>query len=215
MKKIPSLYKRDYSTGLVIDELTSGNLAWVLCGHGRATVKIDGTCCRVLNGILWKRYDRKPLKRFRGLRSNAANRSLDYDLAWFQSKHAKEAPEGWEACQPAPDPFTGHWPGWLPIDGQDPGDKWHMEALSKGPYEDGTYELIGPKVQNNRYALDSHVLVRHGEAMSSFEAESDQTFFGDLQTYLNGPEEEEGIVWWRDGQPRAKIKASDFGIKWG
>jgi hypothetical protein len=45
MRKIVSLFKRDYEgTRLVHDEAVPG-AEWVLAGEGTATRKFDGTCC--------------------------------------------------------------------------------------------------------------------------------------------------------------------------
>lgn len=134
MKKIVSLFKRDYEgTRQVYDEIVPG-AEWVQDGEGVATVKIDGTSCLVKDGKLYKRYD---------------------------SKKGKPAPEGFIPAQ-EPDPVTGHWPGWLAV-GEGPEDKWHREAFV-GQFEDGaTYELIGPKVQGNPYKKERHELIKHGE----------------------------------------------------
>jgi hypothetical protein len=60
MKKIPSLFKRDYGSGarLVYDEVAPGT-EWAHAGEGVATRKIDGTSCLVRDGKLYKRYDAK------------------------------------------------------------------------------------------------------------------------------------------------------------
>ena len=44
----------------IIDEIMPG-MEWVLAGKGLATVKIDGTCCAVLDGKFYKRYDAKKI----------------------------------------------------------------------------------------------------------------------------------------------------------
>ena len=58
MKKIPSLFVRDQQTKLVTNSITPG-CEWVIEGLGQATRKHDGTCCRVKEGRLFKRYDAK------------------------------------------------------------------------------------------------------------------------------------------------------------
>src|SRR6476469_4925617 len=99
MRKILSLYVRNYDTNrLVPDEVVPGT-EWVLAGEGVATRKWDGTSCLVRNGELWKRYD---------------------------AKKGRTPPGGFEPAQ-EPDPVTGHHPGWVPVgDGQD--DIYHREA---------------------------------------------------------------------------------------
>ena len=59
MKKIISLFQRNYDGDrLVRDELVPG-AEWVAAGEGKATRKWDGTCCMVRDGVLFKRYDAK------------------------------------------------------------------------------------------------------------------------------------------------------------
>ena len=102
MKKIISLYQRNYDGDrLVRDELVPG-AEWVPAGEGIATRKFDGTCCMVRAGQLFKRYD---------------------------AKAGKTPPAGFEAAQ-EPDAVTGHHPGWLPV-GEGPDDRWHREAMKR------------------------------------------------------------------------------------
>lgn len=57
MKKIISLFLRN-EDHFVRNELTPG-AEWVQGGAGVATRKLDGTCCLVKDGKLYKRYDAK------------------------------------------------------------------------------------------------------------------------------------------------------------
>lgn len=132
MRKIISLFQRNYDGDrLVRDEIVPG-AEWVAAGEGVATRKWDGTCAMIRDGKLFKRYD---------------------------VKQGRVPPEGWEQAQD-PDPVSGHWPGWLAV-GDGPEDRWFREAFSAA-LESGTYELIGPKVQGNPEAAPVHLLVRHG-----------------------------------------------------
>ena len=194
MKKIPSVFKRDYEgTRQVYDEVVPGS-EWVLSGEGTPTEKIDGTACMVRDGKLYKRYD---------------------------AKKGKTPPKGWEPCEDAPDIPTGHWPGWLAV-GDGPEDQWHREALQNvllnAPAElrDGTYELVGPKVQGNPYGLEIHDLWRHGLGVLDGDYRllpiPPRDFKGIcdyLETYVI-----EGIVWHHPDGRMAKIKRRDFGIAW-
>lgn len=178
MKKTVSLFQRNYDGDrLVRDEIVPG-AEWVAAGEGVATKKIDGTCCMVRGGKLFKRYD---------------------------AKEGKVPPDGFEPAQPEPDANTGHWPGWLPV-GDGPDDARHREA--EIPAEDGTYELCGPKVQNNPEGYSKHVLVKHG---SEVLLDCPRTF-GALREYLSNGEIE-GVVWWHPDGRLVKIKGKDFGIK--
>src|SRR5262245_46042172 len=101
MRKILSLFKRDYEgTRLVYDEVVSG-AEWVLGGEGTATRKFDGTCCRVQGGKLYKRYD---------------------------ATVGQSPPPGFVPAQ-EPDRVTGHWLGWMLV-GDGPEDRWHREAFT-------------------------------------------------------------------------------------
>jgi hypothetical protein len=187
MRKIISLFRRNYDGDrLVRDEVVPG-AEWVLNGEGVATRKWDGTCCLVRDGQLYKRYD---------------------------AKHGKTPPAGFEPAQPEPDPVTGHWPGWLPV-GDGPEDRWHREAFNNRLVisTDGTYELLGPRVQGNAERVrDSHVLVPHGREILN-NAPRD---FAGLYAYL-AVKDIEGIVWWRNFDDpdcdKVKIKTKDFGLK--
>lgn len=179
MEKIISLFQRNYdSDRLVRDELVPG-AEWVVAGEGVATRKWDGTSCRVLNGELWKRYD---------------------------AKAGKQPPQGFEPAQ-EPDPRTGHWPGWIRV-GDGPEDRWHREGWSAGQrWNDGTYELVGPKVQGNPERFEYHALIRHG--FDILDAPRD---FVSLRAYLDGLDIE-GIVWHHPDGRMVKIKTKDFGLK--
>lgn len=191
MKKIPTLFKREFEGHNIVNvlpELSDDSLSWVLNGEGTATVKIDGACCAIINGQLYKRYD---------------------------AKNGKPIPEGAIKCQEDADPITGHLPCWVKVDFDNPADKWFVEAeknvnyLSTQLTEFRTYEAIGKHFNGNPYNLDYDTLIPHGEEI----IEVERTFEG-IKKYL---EENyiEGIVFWKDGEPKCKIKRSDFGFPWG
>ncbi len=180
MKKVISLFKRDYEGNRQVINETVPGAEWVTKGEGWATVKIDGTSCLVRDGRLFKRYD---------------------------AKQGRTPPAGFEPAQD-PDLVTGHWPGWLPV-GDGPEDKWHREAVRLNQTE-GTFELIGPKVQGNPYKLTEHQLVKHGEW--TFEEEPPRTFDALKEWFIDN--KVEGIVWHRADGEMVKIKRRDFGLKW-
>jgi hypothetical protein len=73
---------------------------------------------------------------------------------------------------------------------------------------DGTYELVGPKIQGNPENALRNVLVKHGECP----LENVPRDFVGIKAYL--PERDiEGIVWHHPDGRMAKIKAKDFGIR--
>lgn len=214
MQKIISLFKRDYEgTRQVYDEIVPG-CEWVIAGEGVATLKIDGTCCMVRDGILYKRYDRKMSKA-------AMKRKKDNPDYEPKVEDYKPAPDGWEAAEAEPNKHTGHWPGWVLV-GDGPEDRWHREAYGGGEagedrlafelgdwLPDGTYELCGPKVQGNPYNLDRHTLHLHG----SVEIPDVPRDFGRLKEWFKN-NAVEGIVWHHPDGRMVKIKRRDFGYDW-
>jgi len=132
MRKIVSLFQRNYNTDrLVRNEVVPG-AEWVLNGEGVATRKYDGTCCMIRDGKLYKRYD---------------------------AKQGKTPPPDFEPAQD-PDEISGHWPGWIPVTDK-PEDRWHREAFVPG-LPDMTYELLGPKIRDNAERCNVHILMPHG-----------------------------------------------------
>lgn len=183
MEKIISLFARNYDGDrLVRDEVVPG-AEWVLAGEGRATLKLDGTSCLVKDGRLYKRYD---------------------------AKKGKTPPADFMPAQEEPDAVTGHWPGWVPV-GDGPDDRWHVEAFSnQSSLPDGTYELVGPKVQGNPYSHKFHYLYRHGAEKLDAAPRS----FDALREWFNQNPLVEGIVWHHPDGRMVKIKRRDFGFKW-
>jgi len=105
------------------------------------------------------------------------------------------------------DPNTGKRVGWMLVDCSDSQDRYHCEAFIDQP--DGTYELIGPKVQGNPEKADKHVLVSHAaaEVFDDCPRELDalKAWFADRDI--------EGIVFHHPDGRKAKIKKRDFGMK--
>lgn len=216
MKKIQSLFKRTFEGQVVTvyDEVLPGS-EWVQNGEGVATLKLDGTCCKIENGKLFKRYDRKLKKDV--VKKHKNNKDFHPLLSDF-----KQPPDGWEPCEESFDPITFHWPGWLEVDPLLPENKFHIEAFEScivfekskrtdyEPTKDGTYELIGPKIQGNPHNVSLHMLIRHGH----YKLYKVPTTFNGLNNYLKS-NVLEGIVWHhKDDGRMVKIKRSDFGYKW-
>lgn len=186
MEKIISLFQRNYDGDrLVRNEVTPG-AEWVLNGEGVATRKYDGTCCAIINRDFFKRYDAKVGK---------------------QPKDFIPAQE--------PDLITGHWPGWVHVlDDGNPADKYHREGFINWCKEfpsgmvDGTYELIGPKINGNKENYPYHTLIAHGITKlpdAPRDYESLKEWFKDKDI--------EGIVWHHPDGRMVKIKKKDFGYK--
>lgn len=190
MKKIPTLFERVFDDKhKIVDVLPNviEGMEWVLEGEGIATVKRDGSCCAIIGGELYKRYD---------------------------AKKGKKIPDGAIKCQEEADPKTGHLPCWVKCDKSNPADKWFWVAyeyvmkdcLSR--LQDGTYEAIGMHFNNNPYDKNYDVLIPHGRETIEIE----RTFEG-IKNYLS-ENYIEGIVFWKDGEPKCKIKRTDFGFEW-
>lgn len=178
MKKIPTLFERDWNgdRSRVINQVHAG-CEWVLSGEGRATRKLDGTCCMIRDGKLYKRRELR-----KGDVAPPLFEQIDYDEE------------------------TGKTVGWIPCD-IGPEDKWHMAAFEGEPgLPDGTYELIGPKVQGNPEGWVSHQLILHG----SFAEDNVPRSFEGLRDWL-ATQDIEGIVFHRHDGRMAKIKGRDFG----
>jgi len=184
MKKIVSLYQRNYETDrLVRDEIVPG-AEWVINGEGVATRKYDGTCCLVKEGRLFKRYE---------------------------VKQGKTPPFGFVPANDV-DPMTGKQQGWVEV-GNGNEDRAYREAvggnLDKVDLPNGTYELVGPKVQSNPEHYDEHTLVAHDDAEVLEDAPRK---FEEIKAYL-ADKDIEGIVWHHPDGRMVKIKKKDFGYK--
>lgn len=177
MKKTPTIFKRNTKDMSAVLPERHEDCDWVFNGEGVATRKYDGTCCLIKEGKLFKRRE---------------------------IKKGKKAPDDFVLADH--DEITGKTVGWVPVNLESKEDQWHAEAFAGG-LSDGTYELLGPKIQGNPEGYEKHTLLKHSEA----------------ETYLNAPREYEALASWLkdkniegvvyhhpDGR-MAKIKKRDFG----
>lgn len=181
MKKIPTLFIRDFNLPCPATREVTPGCEWVIAGEGFAARKWDGTCCLIKDNKIYKRYD---------------------------AKRGKTPPDGFIAAQ-EPDEKTGHWPGWLLV-GEGPEDQWHREAFRRATnfYPDGTYELLGPKVQGNpENIIGLHGLVPH--RMESIATSRCERNYDGILEFLRNLDIE-GIVWHHPDGRMCKIKKSDF-----
>jgi hypothetical protein len=182
MKKIPTLFVRDPDRPKYVTRDVTPGCEWVLAGEGVATRKYDGACAMVRDGVLYKRRE------------------------W---KDGAKAPQGFEEVEY--DSNTGKHFGWVPVDSSDPGDRWFIEAVSNridnGAFlPDGTYELVGPKVQGNPESYERHWLIPHAEAQRFFDVPRD---FDGLRDWLLA-RPHEGVVFHHEDGRMAKVKRRDF-----
>lgn len=196
MKKIPTLFEREFSDDHIvkIKSMITKGMEWVMNGEGIATIKYDGSCCAIINGKFYKRYN---------------------------AKHGKSVPKGAIKCQKKADPVTGHLPCWIKCDRNNPADKWFWAAYDFGkehycndmgegePLKDATYEAVGLHFQGNPYNMDHDILIRHGENI----VYPERSFDG-IREWLLMNRCDEGLVFWKDGVPQCKIKQTDFGFEW-
>lgn len=105
------------------------------------------------------------------------------------------------------DENTGKTVGWVPV-GDGPEDRWHREAFN-GEL-DGTYELLGPKIQGNKERRTAHTLQAHRAAEQYPHAPRE---FDALRAWL-AENVIEGLVWHHPDGRMAKVKRRDFGFKW-
>ena len=203
MRKIPTLFVRNYDGDRLVRNEVTPEAAWVLAGEGIATAKMDGSCCLVKGGKLFKRHEVKNAAIVGGVMQRCP-------------------PPGFVLEEL--DRTTQKAFGWLPV-GDGPEDRWHREALAnyvevyKEQPKDWTYELCGPKVQGNPEGFPVHMLIPHGyvEHGCPFYFAAPRTYEG-LKALFADPESDvEGLVWWRDPAnldcDKVKVKAKDFGIK--
>jgi hypothetical protein len=182
MKKIPTLFDRDWNgdRSRVVNAVNPV-CQWVIDGEGVATRKIDGACAMVRDGVLFRRRELKA---------------------------GEAAPAGFELADR--DATTGKAMGWMPV-GDGPEDRWFREAFAaQADLPDGTFELLGPKVQGNPEGLTEHRLVAHDSGLAF--AEPPPRDFEGLRAWMSG-QDIEGVVWHHLDGRRAKLKLRDFGLK--
>lgn len=206
MKKMKTVFVVDYNnSSLATPDVRECNL-WVVNGEGQASIKFDGTSCLIKDGQLYKRWDRKLNNKFykKMISLKSKNQKFIADESMF-----KPLKEGAIACNDSFDPVTFHWPHWVPVT-DDNEDQYHREGfLNLKDKIDGTYELVGPKLQGNPYNLDSHELWKHGSEKVDIH---DYSFDGLKQLILSL--NAEGLVWVHSDGRMAKLRKSDFGVNW-
>ena len=105
------------------------------------------------------------------------------------------------------DETTGKTVGWVPVNA-DKENKYHMEAFDPN-LPDGTYELIGPKIQGNPEKSETHKLIRHADA--EVFPDVPRQYHALAEWFKN--KDIEGIVFHHLDGRMAKIKKRDFGLK--
>ncbi len=182
MKKIPTIFKRNPENMRELLNEPHPDCSWVFAGEGTATRKYDGTCCLIEDGELYKRRE---IKAGRFIPDNFIQENYDE--------------------------ITGKRVGWVRVTKE---DKWHNEAFHSyftPNLIDGTYELVGPKIQGNLEGFKTHCLLSHDTA----------TRYGDVpRTYTKlkiwlKDKDIEGLVFHHPDGRMGKIKKKDFRLKRG
>ncbi len=185
MQKIPTVFERDWDgdRSRVVDKISNG-CEWWLQGEGVARQKIDGACCAVIDGVLWKRRE---------------------------IKKGKAEPGGFKLI--GTDDTTGKRVGWAPV-GDGPEDVYFIEAWNAfdGPRDEGSYELIGPKVQGNLEHEETHRLVSHADTYVFAGKDAPPRSFAGVQEWFED-RDIEGVVWHHPDGRMCKLKLRDFGLK--
>lgn len=181
MRKIPTLFLRTDDMRHITREVNPA-CQWVLDGEGVATRKWDGTCCKVEGGKLFARREVKP------------GQTVPDDFAHEETDCA-----------------TGKAFGWVPV-GDGPEWTHHHEAWARFIYNlgDGTYELIGPKINGNTDNWPRVTLMPHGHHFP-IGGDVERTYDGIRRLLIGGVcWNWEGIVFRHPDGRMAKIKAKDF-----
>lgn len=135
----------------------------------------------------------------------------------YEVKPGKTPPPGFRPANDV-DETTGKQQGWLlAVDA--PENRWHHEAFAPNGeplYEDGTYELVGPKINGNPDGFTRHRLIRHGSSWAGdggWPVDIPRDYDGIKQWLTDN--DIEGIVWHHPDGRMVKIKGKDFGLKRG
>jgi hypothetical protein len=189
MRKIPTIFLRDPEDMRYVTKDPNPECDWVFAGEGVATRQYDGTCVyHDVDGGWWARREVKP---------------------------GKEAPDNFRRIET--DETTGKTVGWEPIP-QSPFGKYHAEAVEiseklteKSQWLEGTYELIGPKVNGNPEKVNVHTLIKHEFAPVTDFLDEGRTWerIAEAMAFCR-TDGIEGIVFHHPDGRMAKIKAKDF-----
>lgn len=183
MNKIPTLFVRDDEDRRHVTREVTPGCEWVLAGEGTATRKFDGICVMFDGEAWWARREVKP---------------------------GKQPPENYVAL--STDETTGKTMGWEP-EQQSGFYRWIAEARvaahdARVVLAPGTYELVGPKINQNPEDYPEHWLVPHEHA-DRYPALNRPLGWDELAVALRALPWE-GIVWHHPDGRMAKLKKRDM-----
>jgi len=187
MEKIKTIFELDYSSGkrVVTKNPNLETAGFVFENKGIARRKLNGSCCIVIGSNLFKRSTLKSTKPY-------PEEFIEVDL----------------------DMNTEKIFGWVPVDFNDPCNKYHAQAWEDyinrqyGYPKTGTCELVGPKVQGNPEIYKRHTLVFHDETEVFTDVPLD---FDGMKAWMLG-RDIEGIVFHGPEGQMAKIRQEDLGL---
>ena len=107
--------------------------------------------------------------------------------------------------------------GWVPVGTHARDSKFRsafellLDSVENfGPFDDGTFELLGPGIKGNPELYAGHVLFRHSAA-PTFYPEPPRSFDA-LRAWFNGMDIE-GLVYHHPDGRMAQVTLRDFGLK--
>lgn len=198
MRKIPLLFKTDEQRKFVIPEINPA-AEWVLNEPTIAHRKYDGTCMLLEDGAWWARRQTKTPAKIKYFRP------IVFDA--LTGKHF-----GWEPAADSPFiKFLDEAVLAKPLDCDIFDDR-------DGHYEDGTYELLGPKINSNPEKLKKHRLMPHNRAQQLGDiqmleldlAEDPEQVYAELKRVLFYLPIEGVVFKDREMRRMAKLRRKDF-----
>jgi len=194
MKKIPTIFQKNpENLGRVMNTPP-------MEGIHHFKIKIDGTACMIKDGKPYCRYDAKLFRKKKG-------KIITYTIDEVKSK----LPNGAIPCQ-EPDEKSGHWPHWVPVEEDNPSQKYILEGfLNLKEKVDGTYECIGPKLQGNPHNEDKHHWIPHFSEKLIFDV--DNVSFSYFENLFKDFSFEGFVAYNEKQEPIGKIRRNDFGYE--
>lgn len=185
MRKIPTLFVRDPDDMRHLTREVHPDCQWVIDGEGVPTRKYDGTAV-MFDGTDW--WTRREVR---------ADKVPPHGFAPVETDAATDKTVGWEPAEQS---------AWWKYLREAIGSLTDSPSAQPIPWEPGTYELVGPKINRNPEGSTWHQLVRHARAKVLTKVPRD---YDGLAAFL-ADFPHEGIVWHHPDGRMAKIKRRDF-----
>lgn len=212
MKKIPTLFVRDYSNGGFVIPEVNPVAEWVMEDAYPAHRKYDGVCTGFFPTV------KGEVRINKDIGSGEVDKAEDISGIWMIRREVKqgwEFPDNFEIEQF--DPQTKKTFGWVPIQ-ESSYYKYFLDALDdlKEAPTFGTYELCGPKINGNPENFKTQKLVNHEQTelisnihVLDFHEMSVEDAYEALKETLDYMPIE-GVVWRSAQHGMVKLKKKDF-----